>query len=294
MVKFFTLALVLLTFCSNLWASKLVVVQAISNSKLSFITRLGKKDGVYPGSKGTFTGKNVSIIAKATTVTRDYTQWTVDNKYANVPFIKDEIITFHNTSEYIWTLMPYKIRKKYVKSLMVEPKTSMIIRPALMTGIKQSVSGVTDDYSERGGYLTDFLYEKEMTLNIALAIGFRIEKETANVSSSSLDITRYLGLVEATYYLNKVESFYNGRFYAGLTLGYGMSSTVSTGSTTSGPALLIPAVRFGLMLPLDKQFHFIFETAFETLAIEEGSTEADSQTTNASNFKYAIGVKRYF
>lgn len=289
-----TLTLLVFLFSQQLFANKLVTVQAISKSRRSFVTRLGRKDGVYPGTKGTFTGNNVSVIAKASTVTREFTQWTIDNEFANVPFEKDEIITYHNTGEYIWTLMPEEVRRKFLKEISAQYKSSISLRTSLSTGIKESTSGVDNQSTKRGGLVAEVIYEKEYTRNLTFAMGGRFESETINVESSSLSTSRVLVLGEATYYMNEMENFYNGRVYIGLSLGYGSTTTESSGSTQSGQAWLIPGVRMGIMLPINNEYKFMFEGALETLSSEEGSTEADVQTTDATNLRYGIGLRRFF
>jgi hypothetical protein len=292
-------SLLLFFFLSNFlgsiaFANKLIVIQAISKTNKSFVTRLGRKDGVFPGTKGTFTGDNVSIIARASTVTREFTQWTVDNKNASVPFVKDEVITFHNTSEYIWTLMPEEVRRKYVKELQDTYRNSVFFRTSLSTGIKQSTSGVDNLSTSRGGFLAEIIYEKEFTRKLSFGTGLRIESEVINVESSSLKTNRFLALFEGTYYTDELASFYNGRIYLGLSLGYGSTTTTSSGSTASGQTWLLPGVRLGIMLPLDNRYKFHFESALETISSEEGGDANTTQTTDATNLRYGIGIRRYF
>jgi hypothetical protein len=276
-------------------SSQLVVVQTISNTEKSFITRKGKLDGVTTGMKGTFTGKDVSVIARAKTVSRDYTVWTLENTQAKVPFERGEIVTYHNTSEYVWTLMPDEVKKKFTKSMLFSPQNALIIRSALSRGLNQSVSEVQAPTTlEIGGYLFEVIYEKEINRNLAWGFGLRLEQEIINVNQASLTTNRQMLMFETTYYLNKMEEFFQGQLYGGLDIGYGFSNTQAPSVSTSGSATILPAVRLGLLLPMNDQYKFMFETALESLRIEEGSDVANQQTTNQINFKYGIGIKRYF
>jgi hypothetical protein len=286
----------LITFLSStVQAAELVVIQTISQTGKSFVTRNGKGSGISVGVRGTFTGNNVSIIARAKTVTRNYTQWLIDNQDATVPFKKDEIVTYHNTSEYVWTLMPEDTRKKFMKDLIHTERTALQMRTGLTRGISQSVSEVAPaENLQIGGYMLEVLYEKEYTKNISLLAGFRIESEVINLNEASLTASRQIGIAEALYYLGKMESFYNGQFFGGLAVGYGLSTTSTPGSQSSGPILMLPAVKLGLLLPLSDQYRFIFDTALESLNIREGSDTASEQTTNQVNLRYGIGLKRYF
>lgn len=290
----FLIGIIFLVSSTKLLANTLVTIQSISKSKKSFVTRLGRKDGVYPGTKGTFTGKNVSVIAKASTVTREFTQWTIDNDLAIVPFDKDEIITYHNTSEYIWTLMPDEVRAKFLKEYKEAFKSSISLRTSFSTGVKESTSGVANQNTDRGGLLAEIIYEKDYTRQLSFAIGARFENESINVESSSLATSRMMALFEGTYYLPEMEHFYRGKIYLGLTVGYGSSTTESTGSTQSGQVWIIPAVRLGILLPITDEYKFMFESALETLSSEEGGEGGDVQTTDATNLRYGIGIKKYF
>jgi hypothetical protein len=282
-------------FYSVAFSAELLVIQTISNSGKSFVTRNGKSSGVSVGVRGTFTGNNVSIIARAKTVTRNYTQWLIDNQDAIVPFKKDEIVTYHNTSEYVWTLMPDDTRKKFMKDLIHTEKSALQMRTGLTRGISQSVSEVAPaENLQIGGYMLEVMYEKEYSKNISLLAGFRIESEVINLNEASLTASRQIAIVEGLYYLGKMESFYNGQIFGGLALGYGLSSTSTPGSQSSGPVMILPAVKLGLLLPLSNQYRFMFDTALESLNIREGSDTASEQTTNQVNLRYGIGLKRYF
>lgn len=293
MGKYFRLILLLL-FSANLFAAELIVIQTVSKTGKTFVTRRGKGDGVSPGVKGTFTGKNVSVIARAKKVTRNYTLWEIDNENAKTPFIKDEIVTYHNTDQYIWTLMPEETRKKFVKELLFKPTRAFVFKTSLSRGLSQSTSEVAASESEIGGYMLEALYEKQINKHISWAAGIRLEQEIINVNEASLTSSRRLALVQFTYYLEKMQSFYQGQLYGGLDFGYGISETEAPGELNSGSAMILPGVRLGLQLPLGNSYRFLFETALESLQIEEGSEIADSQTTNQLNFKYGIGVKKLF
>ena len=80
----------------------------------TFITRLGKRQGLIPGFVGTFTAKNVSFLAKAKTITGEFTQWEMINSQMTFPFKKGDIVTFYPATEYLWATAPEQERKKYI------------------------------------------------------------------------------------------------------------------------------------------------------------------------------------
>jgi hypothetical protein len=230
-IKFIATTILLST---SVIGAELVVIQTISKSGKSFVTRNGKGSGIAPGVRGTFTGNNVSVIARAKTVTRNYTQWILDNQDASVPFKKDEIVTYHNTSEYVWTLMPDETRKKFMKDLIHTEKSALQMLTAFTRGISQSVSEVAPaENLQIGGYMLEFLYEKEYSKNVSLLAGFRLENEVVNLNQASLTVARQIGIIEGIYYLNKLESFFNAQIFGGLGLGYGLSTTSTTVEATN-------------------------------------------------------------
>src|SRR3989344_1091583 len=114
MHKFF-LTLLIFILCQSVEAYELVVVQAVSKSNQTFVTRAGKRKGVFVGKRGTFTSENISIIAKAITVNREFTQWQIESQIADVPFVKGQMVTYYDATEYLWALNPEDVKEKYIK-----------------------------------------------------------------------------------------------------------------------------------------------------------------------------------
>jgi cell shape-determining protein MreC len=57
------------------YAEELIMIQAISNSEKTVVVRKGAEDGVTPGQESLFSNKNISLMARATEVTRDFSLW---------------------------------------------------------------------------------------------------------------------------------------------------------------------------------------------------------------------------
>lgn len=283
-----------LLICSSAQAYELTIIQGISRSGQTFITRNGKKDGILNGKKSTFTADNVSIIAKAIQVTREFTQWEIENNFTDVPFRKGQVVTYYDTEEYLWALTPEKIKSKYVKSQLYSPRKSISANSAFYKGVTESVSGIQDRSVNRGGIQFEGYFEKEFNRNMAAAAGLRYTYETINVAEATLSASRFLGILEGRYYFNPITSFYNSRVSFGVGVGYGQSSTDTDGLVSSGSALLLPITKLALHLPVSRLIDFSIETAFESLETEEKLQDGSTQVTNVSNFKFGIGIKRYF
>jgi hypothetical protein len=288
------LCLILLFHSEKSFSYELHIIQGVSKTGQTFVTRSGKKDGVVLGKLSTFTADNISLIAKAITVTREFTQWEVENNTAQLPFRKGQLVTVYDTTEHLWALTPEKVKTKFIKSSLYNPRKSFAFHTSFMRGLSESVSGVESQDIERGGIQLEGYIENEFNLNFALAFGLRYTTETVNVNEASLTSNRFLGIVEARYYFNPIRSFYGARPMIGIGLGYGQSATEADGLTSAGTALILPITKVGLSLPLSKKTEFSFEAAFESIEINEEFEEGTNQTTTASNIKTGIAIKRFF
>ncbi len=275
-------------------AYELQIIKGVSKSGQTFITRSGKKDGIFQGKQATFTADNVSVIAKAIVVTREFTQWEIENNFSEIPFKKGQIVTFYDTTEYLWALTPEKVKTKFIKSDLYAPRKSFALHTSFFKGISESVSGVDTQSDQRGGIQLEGFVEHEFNINFAMAYGLRYTSETINVQEASLKATRFLGILEGRYYFDPIRSFYGARPSFGLGLGFGQSVTKASGLSSSGTVRILPITKFGLSLPMSKKTEFTFEAAFESLEIDEEFQDGQKQVTNVDNFKTGISIKRFF
>lgn len=280
--------------CLNAFAFELTLIHDISRTKQTFVTRNGKKDGIFKGKQSTFTADNVSIIAKAQTVTRDFTQWEIMNDFTDVPFRKGQTVTFYDTREYLWTLTPEVIKAKYINSYVFKPKTSVAFSSSIVRGLSESVSGVDDVTSQRGGLLIEVFFERSLNKTYALALGARYARENINVTNATLTTQRLLGIFEGRYYFDAIEELGGSKISLAIGLGIGQSVTSTTGASSSGTATLLPSTKITLNYPMNVNTDFLIETAYESLNINEEFKNQDQQITNLDNIKFGLGIKRYF
>ncbi len=276
-------------------AYELVVIQGISETKRSFITRNGKRQGVIIGMTGTFTSENISILAKAINVTGQYAQWEIVNKEAIIPFEKGSMVTWYPAQEYLWALSPESERKKYIKSQMVITRSSFVFKGSLTRGLSESVSDVQASNPTRGGYMGEVYYERPLTPNISFDLGLRYEQEVINYTGVSLTTKRNLAIGDVIYYFDGLKDLLGGgKIYIAAGLGYGLSNTETVGLSQSGPVGLLPAVKIGLSLPFSADWDFLFDGAFESLQTREEQEDGRVQTTTQTNLKTGIGLRRYY
>lgn len=290
-----TIFLFLLFTTVSAHAFELIMVQAISESRKTFITRNGKRQGIQPGMTGTFTAEDVSVLAKAINVTGGFTQWQIVNTDAILPFEKGAIITYYPATEYIWALAPESERRKYIKSEVPRTKRSLVFKGAISRGLSESVSDAPANTSRRGGYMAEVYYEKDLYFNLAFDIGLRYEREVINYDGASLQTKRSLAIVDLLYYFDGLRDYISGgRFFLGAGLGYGLSNTSTVGLSQSGPVSMIPTVKAGVSLPFNDDWEFVSDAAFESLNTREEQESGRIQTTTQTNFKMGFGLRRFF
>tara|TARA_Y100000780_G_scaffold219085_1_gene224696 strand:- start:20744 stop:21562 length:819 start_codon:yes stop_codon:yes gene_type:complete len=271
-----------------------VIINGISQTGYTFVTRNGKKDGIHEGKKATFTSNNVSLIAKAISVTRNFTQWEIQNDDTPVPFRKGEVVTMYDATEHLWALTPETIKRQYIRSEVFRPRVSIGGHFSFFRGLSASVSEAADTPDQRGGFAFEGMLEKELNYNFSMAGGFRYTREIINVAQASLSTTQALAIAELRYYFDKMPDFYNARFGLGLGMGYGQSQTTADGQTSSGRALLLPITKASLNFPTSDLGVFVLEGSFESARTEEEFEDGRDQSSNVDNFRYGVGFKRYF
>jgi hypothetical protein len=285
-----------LAIVSTAQAFELIVIQAVSSSRKTFITRNGKRQGHAIGMTGTFTAEEVSLIAKAVSVTGNFTQWEVSNPEMKLPFEKGAIVTYYPATEYVWALSTEVERKKYIKSMIPEPRQSFSFKGAITRGLSESVSDAPADDPNRGGAMGEIFYEYDVRglKGLAFDVGLRYEREVVNYTTASFTTSRALLIGDVLYYFDVLKEYIPGRIYLGGGFGYGASSTTTEGLTQSGGVRLLPTMKMGITYPFNYDWDFLVEGAFESLQTVETQEGGNRQTTTQTNFKSAIGLRRYF
>jgi hypothetical protein len=273
---------------------ELMLIQSVSTSRKSFVTRSGKRQGIQENLTATFVADNVSYIARARTVTSHYTQWELVNPEATVPFQPGTLATYHPAEEYIWTLNPEKARLQYIRDLRAETKRSWIIKGAATRGLSESVSNVAIQNPNRGGIALDAIFEKLFDPNFAWDVGLRYENEIVNLEFGTLIAQRVMLIGHFLYYFDPIPDFYKGRVFLGAGIGFGRTSTNVQGIIQSGSAQLLPSAKLGLSLPFNDLWDFIVEGAFESIRSVETLEDRSRQSTNQTNGRLGIGLRKFF
>ncbi len=283
----------MLLFGNQIFSFELTYIKGVSKTHRTFVTRNGKSDGIFVGKKMTFTTDDISLIAIAKTVSREFTQWEIENRLTEAPFENGDLVTLYETDEYLWALNPHELHQAAQKKYAHLNRNSYSFNSAFTKGISDSVSEVVPQSNVRGSWMLDGNLEHEFNLSFSLLIGLRYESETTNIPEASILSQRLIFTLEPRYYFEEMEKLYQGRIFLALVAGYGESLTETTGLDTSGNATLLPSPKIGLQLPLKEQSFLTFDVAIENFSIVEFNEAREKQTTDMSNARFGIGYKKY-
>jgi hypothetical protein len=286
--------LFILLISSSAHCFELITIQAVAEGKKTFVTRLGKRQGAVVGITGTFTAEDVSVLAKAITVTGNFTQWQLINPEAILPFEKGAIVTYYPATEYIWALAPEAERKKYIKSQVPAIKQSWLLKGGFIRGLSETVSEAPPGNQGRGGFMGEIYWERDLTHSLAFDLGLRYEREVTNYPGATYLTQRNLLVGHLLYYFDDLKDYIPGRLFIGGGLGYGVSNTSTVGLSQTGPASMLPSAKLGISLPFNHDWDFVLDAAFESLNSREQREDASIQTTTQTNFRTGFGLRRYF
>lgn len=271
---------------------KLVIIQAVSTSKKTFVIRKGFVDGIAIGQESLFTIRNAGVVATATEVNRGMSIWEVNDKRGGVAFEKGEYVTFTNSIENLILELP-RLEKFANEGLQFKSKTFWIVRGNISYALSDTVSSTeAESSSTRSGYQIEALYTLNFDRRWELGLGIRRDSEVQKVSEPVLDVpsTRLLAIAEITYKFNEDDSTKN-YFYIGAGLGYGVSSTSVDQAVSTGTAFALPVLRLGFSRYISGSSWVLLEAAIESIGISESFADGVEQTTTVLNSKFSIGIK---
>lgn len=271
---------------------KLLVIQAVSTSKKTFVIRKGFVDGIAIGQESLFTIRNAGVVATATEVNRSMSIWEVNDKRGGVAFDKGEYVTFTNSIENLILELP-RLEKYAEKGLQFKSRSYWIARGNLSYALSDTVSSTEAEVSStRSGYQIEALYVLNFDRRWELGLGIRRDTEIQKISEPVLDVptTRLMGIGELTYKFNEDDSTKN-YFYIGAGFGYGISSTTIDETVSTGSAFVLPVLRFGFSKFISNSKWVLLEAAIESIGVTESFADGIEQTTTVLNSKFSVGIK---
>lgn len=296
----FVLGLMALTPTKDLYAKEeLTVIQTVSKNRRSFVVAKGIKDGVMKGQEMIFANDNVSIVCKASEVSRGFSLWVPVDSKITVPFNKEDIISSNSTvygnvaleivsdPNLTPTINYNEVYKKFRKL------NNLAIKASYNRGLTQSSSSVSSEKNtERAGYNFSADYNYRFLPEFEMSFGARIDNEVYRIEEPELDIptSRVMATIAATYHFINFSKDQNN-FYLTVAAGIGRSETTIDDEKTSGIVTLLPEVRVGYIMPFTKSMAMVFEGSVESLSATEAFADGTEQSTNILNMKASIGLR---
>ncbi len=278
---------------------ELLVVQTTSKDQHSFVVAKGIKDGITKGQEIIFANSFVSILCKAREVNRDYSLWIPTDPNVNIPFKKEDIISY-NSHAYgnvaldivgdvnITPTVDYNELYKKFRS-----HNNYALKGSIHRSLAQSSSDVSaSNNSMASGYSFALEYNYRFMPEFEMSFGGRLDNEIHRQPNPVLDIptTRVMGTAAVTYHFMSLSSDQNN-FYLSLAAGIGKSTTTVGNEKSTGTVTLIPEARLGYLMPFSKSVAMIFEGSIESLNAKEKFSIGTEQTTNELNAKLTIGLR---
>lgn len=273
------------------FAYQLVYIKTMDAEKKTFIIRKGKKDGIIVGKNSTFMANDVSFIAKCIQTSREFSQWRLENSKIALPFDKKDIVTFYDTTEYIWTLTPEKNRQIYLKkNLAPELLNFLTVYAGFSRGMNQSFDEVPTQQIERGGYHFEMFYDSELTYDWLLSGGLRFSQELQNFTNASFRVTRMILMGEISYFFNPIVKLGMTRFHITSGIGWGQSASRSSLIQQSGFATVLPSFKVGFEVPYER-YKFMSNITLETINAREERSGGSIQNYQTTDAKFLFGLK---
>lgn len=272
---------------------ELVIIQAVSTTKKNFVVRRGFDQGITVGQESLFSTSSFSVLCRAVEVTRQHSLWVPLDKRANVPFDRKDYVTFSNNVEKVSIKIADIVEQKK-ETAKWKRKEYWLTRFSISAAMLESVSETNAEReANRGGIQFEVYNTRTIYADIEMAIGLRVDQETAIIDESNLEIptTRYLVMGEIVYNFAPIDGS-KDHFYAGLGGGIGLSNTTVNEQVNRGFAYLGPLVRLGYKKVLSPKYSLLLEGVGEAISMEETpENEEDVQTTNIVNLKFSMGLK---
>lgn len=284
--------IVLLLISLNAFAvEKVTVVNTVSQEERTFVISFGAKEGIQIGQESLFTTEHISLAARAIEVSRNFSLWKLSDKFAKVPFVKEEFVVFSNNVINIHNEVP--LLRERMEAIIFKPQTYFKFKGHFTETIAESLSDTDEKINAtRRGYHIEFLYEKDWSRLLSWGAGLRYDREIQTLKDPALEIptTRWMAIGEINYNFPRFVDSKNN-IYASAGIGYGFDESVVDERVATGTAWAIPVIKLGIQTNNEDEYRYLFEIVFETIFVEETFPDGQRQSTNQTNAKIGVGVK---
>ena len=297
-------SLIILFSWSLMGEDLVVIIQAVSKDKKTFIVRKGAIDGVVKGRQSLFSNDQFTLVAYPVETTRDHSLWSIADQRAVVPFEKGDIVTYTNTISNLFLEIPslrydaeYKrqVREAWMKAQGLLGK--IILRASASLALQEVVTDISPDREiRRVGMHYEGLYVFDFHDAANFAFGLRYDQEISYHESPAFKSTtnRFFALGEFIFHVDLLSQYLTDRprtIYMGLGGGLGTSRHQISPVQVEGYALLFPTVRLGYQKVVNEDFTFLLEGVLEHIRTVENFSNMRQQESGVLNAKLSFGLK---
>jgi hypothetical protein len=278
---------------------ELQVIQAVSSTKRSFVLTKGISEGVSLGQEVIISNENVNIVCRAVEVNRNYSLWEPVDPRLNIPFKRDDIVSFnpHSFGNIALNIDGIELPESYKKEFSYfRDSNNWSMSYGYAIGLYQTSSEVSRENStRRKGSQFQAEYHWRFQPEFELAGGMRYDIEVSRIEAGGnvdIESTRLMATASITYHLLNLSEG-NNNWYVTLTGGIGNASTTINEETSKGNAFLIPELRVGYLVPFTKTKALKIEASVENITSSETFESSGSEEQNNSivNSKLTIGLR---
>jgi hypothetical protein len=279
---------------------ELVVIQAVSTTKKTFVLNRGARDGVSLHTESLFSTRDVALAARAVEVSREHSLWELNDKRATFPFEKGQLVNFNRNQTNVWSEVA-DVRER-IEGVNREQQLferyhgathSIGAKMALSNTFYESISETDSERQpDRGGFTLEGLYHYRFNERLEMGLGARIDRENAVITDPDLTIpsTRFFAIAELSYHFAQNRRSLNN-WYTTVGAGVGRSQTEVDDAVSTGLATLLPYVRVGYLIRQQRRLAFQLETSIEAVSTKESFLDTKEQTTNLVNAKVGVGIR---
>ena len=288
----------LFLLASLLWAKEeLLVVQAVSSDRTSFVVQRGAQDGVVAGQESLFTTEDASLAAVVVEISREHSLWRLSDARGTVPFDKGDTLVFTGAIDSLPLALSLgrfalgeEEREKLRELQKHPPFGKALLRSSFSFALDETVSDSASQSqrdAQRTGLQVAGLYALPLNSRVSLAFGLRFDRDTVSQEDPDLEIptSRLFVLGEILFHLE-------GRnLYLGAGAGLGQSESEVGSVSVQGQAQALPIIKVGHRRALGKgRFALVSELGLEYLRIGEHFSGRIRQDTSILNGKFSLGL----
>ena len=136
-------------FCALRAFEQVVIIQAVSADKKSFMVRKGQIDGVVEGQESVFSTDRFSVAARPVEITREHSLWVVSDAKSGVPFQIGQVVHYTNEINNIYSEISALRFDEMFQDVILDSRNKPLENIILRTGLGLTVRETVTDVSAK-------------------------------------------------------------------------------------------------------------------------------------------------